>query len=364
MMNTKALLEQVVSLPGVSGQETVCAREVQHLFAPYCDESWVDATQSAVGLIRAKRPPSLPASSLPPDRTDASRSFHRPPPLFPVRKLMFAAHLDQIGLIVSKIEANGFLRCVGLGYDPKVLKGQRVWVYGRERVPGVIGFLPGGEAGFESLWIDTGLTDAECRAKIRVGDEAQVALAPVALKNGLIAAPFLDDRSCLTAMLLAMETLSQTGTDCDLYFTATAGEETTGKGACATAFSIQPDLAVVMDVTFGAQNGTREPAAFPVGKVLTLATGPLYDKGYRQRLEAIARRHRISVVPEPDCRGGGTDAASIRIQGQGIPVALISLPVKSMHTPVEVVALHGINEMARWVAAIAAEINRTELSNG
>ncbi len=345
-MNLKSVLNEFLPLAGVSGHEGKSAAWLATEFKKYCDEVYIDASESVVGIKKAK-------ASL--NDNDEKK----------VRKMMFAAHLDQVGLVVSKIEEGGILRINGLGYDPKILPGQRVVVFGRKNIDGVIGYYPNKECpSMNDLFIDTGLASESIHDFVRVGDLAKVELSPISLKNGFYCAPFLDDRSCVVAMLAAMKNLTRALTDCDIYFVATSGEETTGKGACATAHSINPDLAIIMDVTFGAQPGTKEPQAFTLGKGLTSSVGPLFDPYYRTKIEKIAKKEHIKVVAEADSVGFGTDASSIRTMADGIPVVLISLPIKSMHTPVETCLISDIQELARWITAICKNINLDFIEEG
>lgn len=338
------MLNKILTVPGVSGREEEAASLVAGLFEPYCDQVTIHRTHSVIGYKKATRSTGESA-----------------------KRLMFAAHLDQIGLVITRIEKGGFLRITGIGYDPKVLPGQPVKIYGRRELFGVISVrsfstLPLSEheksPPMDEIYIDTGLDEETVRSAVRVGDLAKIEMEPVELQGAFYSSPVLDDRACIAAMIIGMERLADLHHEWDLYFVATCGEESTGKGAMSAAWEIQPDAAVAMDVTFGTQPGVPDHDSAAVGKGLTLSLGPIFDQDYRRKMVDVCRREKIPMTDEPDMVGFGTDAASIRQTRGGVPVNLISLPIKSMHTPVEVMSLDDLEELGRFTAAFAASIHR------
>lgn len=340
------MLKRILIADGVSGREEEAAEVIRQEFIPFCDEVKIHRTHSVIGYKKATR---LKAGETP-------------------KSLMFAAHLDQIGLVITRIEKGGFLRFSGIGYDYKVLTGQPVLVMGREKVRGVISAgsivtVPSSNweknPAMMDLFIDTGLSEDEVHQKLRVGDLVKLDVEPLELQNDFYSSPVLDDRSCVAGMILGMERLVDLHHDRDLYFVATCGEESTGKGARSAAWEINPDTAIAMDVTFGTQPGAAEPLTYPVGKGLTLSLGPVFDTRSREQMVKICQMEKIPFVDEPDMVGFGTDAASIRRTRGGIPVNLISLPIKSMHTPVEMMSLNDLKELGRFVSAVAANIDKS-----
>lgn len=341
------LLKKVVSLSGVSGREEESAAWVVDYFSRYCDEAYIHPTQSVVGILKANTF----------DKTQEKSLCEKP------KKIMMMAHLDQIGLCISKIEAGGFLRITGIGYDPKILIGQSVLVLGKEKIPAIVSVRHLGifsskeqELTMSQLFIDTGLPEKKVRELVRIGDLAHVVSMPVELKNGFFSSAFLDDRCCLVALMVAMRRLAKAHREWDLYFVASSGEESTGKGASGVTASIQPDYAIATDVTFANQPKNKSPHTFECGEGLVLSVGAIYDERYNVQLQKIAAQEKIKLVVAPDLVGFGTDAASIRQVGAGIPVGLISLPLQNMHTPVELLSLPELEELGRFFVAIGSQL--------
>jgi len=344
-LDIKELLNRILTTPGVSGREEEVAVVIKEEFDKYCDEVYIHKTNSVIGIKRATRKKDGVAP----------------------KKLMFASHLDQIGVVITKIEKGGFLRISGIGYDYKVLAGQPVTILGKEKVRGVISttsISTTSPANWEkadsmdSLYIDTALDEEILRSKVRVGDLVKIEASPLELKENFYSSPVLDDRACVVAMIMGMERLVDSHHEWDIYFVATCGEETTGKGARTAAWDINPDVGCAMDVTFATQLGAGEPLTYPIGKGITLSVGPIFDSFYGNKIEKICKMEKIPFILEPDMVGFGTDAASIRRTRAGIPVSLVSLAIKSMHTPVETMNLNDLKELGRFVGAYSANIHK------
>lgn len=347
---TVELLKEVVGLSGVSGREEESALRLCNHFARYCDEVYVHPTQSVVGILKANC-----------FFQKKDSSSDRP------KRLMMMAHLDQIGICISRIEEGGFLRITGIGYDPKILIGQSVVILGKKRVSGIVSIRNLGKSSAKEqeitmsrLFIDTGLPEKKVREWICVGDLAHVSIVPVELKNGFFSSPFLDDRACVVALILAMRRLAKQQREWDLYFVASAGEESTGKGAYGVTASIEPDYAIATDVTFANQPKNRRPHTFECGEGLVLSVGAIYDARYNAQLEKIAASEKIKLSISPDLVGFGTDAASIREVGAGVPVGLVSLPLQNMHTPVELISLSDLEELGRFFAAVGSQLKEEQ----
>jgi tetrahedral aminopeptidase len=344
-LDYKPILKRILTTPGISGREEQVATVVKEEFEKYCDEVWIHPTQSVIGLKRGNIP------------IEGGRRH----------KLMYAAHLDQIGLIVSKIESGGFLRLSGIGYDFKTLPGQRVQVFGKETVSGIIGTLSSSTIALKEgekpidmkdIYVDTGLPEQQVDNLISVGDPVLIDAEPVELKGNLYAGPALDDRACVMGLILGMEKLQRLTHAWDIYFVATCGEESSGKGARTCAYEIDPDAGCAFDVCFANQSGASEPHTVPLGKGLYVSMGPIYDRNLYKKITKICGEENIPFNPDPDVMGFGTDAASIRMTRGGIPTNLVSLAIKNMHLPVEVMHLDDLKNLGRFVAAYAANIHR------
>ncbi len=257
---------------------------------------------------------------------------------------MAAARMDEIGLIVTGFE-DGYLHVQALGgVDRRVLLGLSVRVHGREAISGVIGsrpphVLPMSERQvilpWHELYVDTGLSPEETRALVRVGDAITIRQPTVALKNGRVAGKAMDNRASLAAVTLALEALGHRTHVWDFYAVATVQEEVGIKGAIASAYGINPDLAVALDVTFAKQHDDSDSGTFDLGKGPTVGVGPNFHPEMVKRLTRAADSEEIPYEIEPLPGSSGTDAWGIQLAREGIPSGLISIPVRYMHQPVE-----------------------------
>jgi endoglucanase len=286
--------------------------------------------------------------------------------------LALVGHIDEIGLIVTHVEENGFLRFIGVGgWDPQVLVGQRVVVAtSGGPVPGVVGKKPihllDADARkkvpeMKEMHIDIGAVDGEAAEKlVRVGDTAVIAGEPVELQGGRVASRSMDNRigsfvSCEAARLVA----EQGGAPGDVFAVAGVQEETGLNGARTTAYSLRPDLAVAIDVTHATDApgiSESEQGKHPCG------SGPVIERGSNihplvsEMLIEAAEAEKIPYTLSASARSTGTDADAIHVSRGGVPTGLVSVPLRYMHSPVEVVQLDDIENTAKLLAAFAMRI--------
>jgi endoglucanase len=193
--------------------------------------------------------------------------------------------------------------------------------------------------------------------QVGVGSLVSFAQPPRELQNGLLAAKSLDNRASLAAVTVCLEALQGRAHAWDLLAVATVQEEIGLQGAAGAAFSLAPELAVAVDVTWGTDANTREFGyrTFALGGGPTLAIGPNIHHGLFQALKAAAERAEVPVALEPIWAGhSGTDAAAMQIARAGIPTAIVSIPLRNMHTPVEIVSLKDIQRTGRLLAEFVA----------
>jgi putative aminopeptidase FrvX len=341
-VDTVPLLRRLSEASGVSGYEHQIRDIVQEEFARYADEVRTDALGSVIAVKRGTAPLPRPA-------------------------IMLATHMDEIGLIVSELE-EGFLHFQQVGgYDDRVLLGQEVMVHGREDLPGIIGgrpphVLPKTDRDkpipADKLLIDVGLPAEELEAKVRVGDLVTMNRSLVELQGDLASGKALDNRVSVVAAVLCLEALSKVRHAWDVYAVATAQEEVGLKGALTSSFHLQPDLGIAMDVTFAKQPGIPEGHTYELGKGPTIGCGPNFHPSLQESLVAAAKALEMDHHLEPAARVGGTDAVAIQVTREGIPTALISIPLRSMHTPVETVSTKDIERAARLVAHFITHLDQ------
>lgn len=337
-MDMKAILSQAASTLGVSGQEECVAAYFAEQFRPFVDEVSVDDMFNLVAHRKGSGP-----------------------------KVMLCAHLDEIALMVSRIEKDGSVRFGSVGgVDPRILPGARVWVHTRSgKLFGTIGALPphlmsaedrASNYRMDKLHIDLGLPADKVREQVRVGDLVTFNVPYTELANGQVSAKSLDDRSCIAIMLRAAERLQRMVCDADVYFVCSGQEEVGGRGATTAAFAVEPDLAVVLDVDFAPTPGCPPDATCPLD-ALAITHGPYVQPKLNKRLLDCAKAHHIKVHESVAGRYTGTDADDIGISRAGVPTVLIGLPLKYMHTSVETISLDTLEEGARLLAHFVSELD-------
>jgi endoglucanase len=327
-------LKQLISAPGLSGYEGPVRELIQNAWQPVTDRLNVSRLGSLHGL--------------------KSGSGAEPRP-----SILIAAHMDAIGLMVTS-QVDGFLRVTEIGgIDARVLPGQLVTVHGRRDLPGVVvqppdRLLPdevqGGPVPLEELLVDTGLPERELQRQVRPGDLVSFAQPPLELGDDVLAGHSLDNRASVVALTICLELLKDRQHSWDVWAVASAQEEETLGGALTSAYDLQPALAVAVDVTFGKSPGANDYKTFPLGKGPTLGWGPNIHPKLHQEFKKLADRLEIPYAVEVMPLHSGTDAYALQIAAEGIPAMVVSIPLRYMHTPVEMVTFKDIQRTGRLLA--------------
>ena len=280
--------------------------------------------------------------------------------------------MDAIGLMVNAI-IDGFLRVTSVGgVDARVLPGQLVTVHGRQDLPGMIvstptRFLPArmqaGVTPLEYLLVDVGLLPREVNKFVRVGDTVSFAQAPLETNGETLVGHTLDNRAGVAALTYCMEILHSRPHAWDLWAVATTQEEISYGGAQTSAFQLHPSLCLTIDVTFGSEPSSPGHLTFPLGKGPTLGLGPVFHPYLFKTMKELAERLEIPITVEPAPRSSGTDTDAMVVSAEGIPNALIGIPLRYMHTPIEMIALKDITRTGRLVAEFTAQLDDTFLKN-
>lgn len=338
-----AHLKALCAPPGLPGHEDEVAAVVRAAWTPLTDEQG----REPLGSLWASRHGRAPA---------------------PRRRVMLAAHMDAIGLMVTQRDGD-FLRVTNLGgIDARVMPGQLVTVHGRQDLPAVAVAPPPHllpkrlrepTTPVTELLIDTGLPAERLAALVETGDLVSFAQPPVELLNGLLAASRLDNRASLAALTVCLNELQNRAPEWDVLAVATTQEEVGYQGASTAAFALRPDLAVAVDVTFGRDANTRDVAyrTFPLGGGPALGLGPNIHTGLHHALKAAAERAEMPHAVEAMWGHSGTDAFAMQVARAGIPTAVVSIPLRNMHTPVEIVALADITRAGRLLAEFCAGLD-------
>ncbi len=348
------VLGRLTQPPGPSGHEGRAGRALAALLEPLADQVVTDRVGSVVAFKKAN---DLRPSG---------------------KKLLLAAHLDEIGLMVSGIEDGGYLRFTQIGgFDPRVLLGQEVLLHPGSRpgleLPGVIGAKPPHYQSstekesivpMADLYIDLGISKKKVLSLVSLGDTITIRGRLVELHGGRVSAKAMDDRACLAALVRALALLGNMRFPWDVYAVATAQEEAGlgFLGASSSAFRVRPDLAIVLDVTHADMPLAPEHRTFALGKGPAIAIGPNIHPAVSDRLVQTAKRLEIPFQIEPLAGNSGTDAVDIQVAGSGIPTGLVGVPVRYMHTPVETASLADIDRLSRLVASFIADLGTIDLS--
>ncbi|MBN1488124.1 MAG: M42 family metallopeptidase [Anaerolineae bacterium] len=340
ILETLELLRKIAGSPGPSGYETTTREIIHALWEPLADEIRCDTLGNLIALQRGKSETPRPA-------------------------IMGAAHMDEIALLVTGIE-KGFLRIHAIGgIDRRILLGQEVIVHGKRELHGTIGMRPphvllpeerSTIPAWDKIFVDVGLPEAEVKQWVRIGDPITFTPPLSELKNKFVAGKAMDNRASVVALTLTMEILKHREHDWDFYAVATVQEEVGLTGAITGAYGINPQCAIAIDATFSTQYDDSGNGTFEINKGPTIGIGPNFHPQIVERLRDAANREEIPWQYEPASGCSGTDAWGIQVAREGIPTGLLSIPIRYMHQPVEMVALRDIERTARLLAHFVTDL--------
>jgi endoglucanase len=286
-------------------------------------------------------------------------------------RLMFAGHADQIGLLVNHIDADGFIYAQTIGgWDPQVLIGQKmlVWTTGGP-VNGIIArkaihLLTEEErkqvVKLKDLWIDIGAKDKDDAAKlVKIGDPITMDLGFRPMLNNMASATAMDDKCGLWVVMEAARRASAKSLACGLFAVSTVQEEIGLRGATTSTYSVDPQVGIAVDVTHATDCPTIDKK---VEGDVRLGGGPVIYRGPNmnpvvvERLMKVAGDANIAYQPAASGRATGTDANSMQLSRGGVATALVSIPNRYMHSPVEMISLDDIDRAADLLAAFACDL--------
>jgi putative aminopeptidase FrvX len=315
------LFEKLVTTPGISGREERIRAAVREEIEGLVDEIRIDRLGNLMAIRKGTRP-----------------------------RIMISAHMDSIGFLVSHIDDQGFLRISPVGgFDPRTLVMQRVLVSGKSDYVGLIApatkpihLLNEDERkkplNLEDLFVDLMLPADEVKANIAVGDPVSLLREPIVTDRS-ICAPYLDDRLGVYVLIEALRRAASSSAE--ICAVVTVQEEVGLRGAQTSAFGVEPDLGVALDVTIagdlpGAEKSQQVSAQGEGVAIGVMDSGSISDPRLVRRFKELAENnditHQMEILPR-----GGTDAGGIQLSKEGVPVVTISIPVRYVHT---------VNEMA------------------
>lgn len=345
MTDILPFLKSMLSAPGLSAYESPVMQLIREKWTPLVDEVGLSRLGSLHGLKRGSGKSPRPS-------------------------ILIATHMDAIGMMVTSLK-EGFLHVTSVGgVDPRVLPGTPVTVHATgsdrdEELPGVVVQPPArqlppsvgdGPVPLDQLLVDVGLLPSQVARRVQVGDIVSYGTEPVELTGDVISGHTLDNRSSVAALTVALEELHSKTHTWDVWAVATTQEEVTLGGAFTSAFALKPDLAVAVDVTHAKGPGASDWLTHPLGKGPCLGLGPnihpfLFNK-FNELADRLEIPHDNEVMPSMS----GTDAYATQVSREGIPTMLISIPLRYMHTPVEVVSVKDVQRTGRLLAEFIATL--------
>ena len=339
------LLKKIVEAPGVSGFEFLGIRDVViEELKPYVDEIKVDKLGNVIAHKKGSGP-----------------------------KVMIAAHMDKIGVMVNHIDKEGYLHIVPVGgVDPRTLVAQRIRFFTDkgERI-GVVGHIPPHlqkpedrkkPADWDTIVVDVGAEGKEEAEEMgfRVGTVGEFAPAFTQLNENRIATPYLDDRVCLYAMIETAKALENH--EADIYFVASVQEEVGLRGAKVASYAIDPEIGIAMDVTHAKQPGDKGKLVPKLGGGPVMDVGPNINPKLRAFADEVAKKYGIELQVEASPRPTGTDANIMQINREGVATAVLSIPIKYMHSQVETADLRDIDKTIEFAKHLLEELKPMDLT--
>lgn len=327
----KNILKAFTEAGGVSGDEFEIAQIAAAELSKYADVK-IDALGNIIGEVSSKGD----------------------------RHILLDAHMDRIGFIVTAIDSSGFLRIAGVGgNDLRILAAAEVTVHGKKPLYGIITSTPphlsSGEdrdaKAIDELGVDVGLPYEKVKELVSVGDRVTINSKFCELKNQRVSAAALDDRVGMTVILRALQILELEQHSYKISVLFSSREEVGGQGAEVAAFSLTPDEAIAVDVSFASAPGVAEHKSSPLGEGVIIGYAPVLSFSMADRLRDIAKAESIPFSVEVGGRGSGSNADSIITAGSGVETAVLFIPQRNMHSAVEVIDMQDVESAAKLIAA-------------
>jgi len=319
-MDLDSLIIELCNAPSPSGFESAVRERIAQELSPFAQEIYTDTLGNLIAMRRCGKKGA--------------------------KLVMLDAHMDEVGLIVTGHE-KGFLRFAAIGgVDARMLPGCEVKLLGETPIFGVIGVMPphalsDGEMdkalSIEELYIDTGLSQNEVQSLAPLGTYAVYASETQHFGDGFICGKSLDDRSCCAIAIKTMQELSKRVLSVDVCCLFSVQEEVGLRGATVGAYSVNPDFAIAIDVTHGSTPDVPKHKTCVMGGGPAICVGPNMSREFTASLMETAKTLDMNYQVEVAPGRSGTNAWQIQVSRGGVLTALVSLPTRYMHSPVETV---------------------------
>ena len=330
----KELIKKLSDMQGISGYENRINEKIKDMLEGVSDNVYIDTLGSVIAEVKCGKENA--------------------------KKVMIEAHMDEIGLMVSGIDENGFLSVVNVGgVDQRILPSLEVIVHGKRDIKGVIGAKPphllaDGEeeksSKLKDMAVDTGLSCDEVKSIVSIGDSITMPANCTELLGDRLSGKSLDDRASVAAIIKALESLKNEALDVDVYAVLSVKEEVGGFGAMTATYRINPDIAIAIDVCHGITPDNSKDA-YEIGEGCVITVGPNIHPKISERLIDTANENEIKNQLEAEGGNTGTDAWVMQVVGAGVPTGLLSIPLRYMHTSVETISVSDCMAVADLLTA-------------
>ena len=331
------MLYELCRQVAVSGNEHNLAEYLRNSFASFCDETIIDNIGNLIVTLNKNAG----------------------------KRIMIEAHMDEIGLIVKRIDEKGFIKFAPIGgIDSAILPSMEVIVHGKKPVFGVIGAKPphlmtkdeaDKKYSLESLYIDTGYSFEELSAIVEIGDIITFNSEPKKLLNNRFSSKSIDNRMGICVVYECLKRLKEENIDVEITGLCAVQEEVGCRGAKVGGYNVSPDLAIVIDVTHGISPYINEEMGFPLDSGVAIGIGPNLSPEYTEKMINICKKYDLKYTLEVCNGNSGTDAWALQVSRSGIPCVLLSVPLRYMHTSVETASENDINVVIEAICAFVKE---------
>jgi tetrahedral aminopeptidase len=344
--NHKKTLLELLDSHGGPGFEQQVANKVRAAFSAYTSEMRTDTLGNIIATVHGFGGKSAP-------------------------KIMLSAHMDEIALVVTKIDAGGFLRVAQAGgFDPRTLVGQEVVVHGKQLLRGIVGSKPPHltspaerkkAAPLEDLYIDVAMKEERVREVVGIGDRITLHRETMELLNNRVSGKALDNRTSIAVILETLRFLQGLKHQSDVIAVASVQEEVGMRGAATVGYGVNPDIAIAIDVTFADMPGQDPDESFKIGAGPAISFGPNIHRNVFTALRDAAENNGIPYQLELSQGPTGTDGNAFQIARAGIATGVVGIAIRYMHCSVETGSYDDIVLCGRLLAHYIAGITQEDV---
>lgn len=340
--NHKDTLMSLLDSHGGPGFEHEVAEKIRVAFRAYTDDVQTDKMGNVIGFVQGSGTGAHP-------------------------RIMLCAHMDEIALVVTKVDEGGFIRVWQAGgFDARTLIGQEVVVHGKQRLRGIVGSKPphlttprerNQAAPLEDLYIDVAMSEERVKSLVNVGDRVTLHRETMELLNNRISGKALDNRTSVAVILECLRFLQSLKHIADVYAVASAQEEVGVRGATTVGYAVNPDIAIALDVGFADMPGQAPDVSFKMGKGPGVTFGPNIHPKVFSGLRDTAVEHSIPFQMELTQGPTGTDGRAFQITREGIATGVVGIAIRYMHCSVETGSYDDVVECGRLLAQYIARVD-------